>query len=155
GEDLLERRATQAALAGSREAELPLGAAADELAFLELRHERLEVDRRVDHPLALQALHPLEGLLDVAAGRQQQLLEEAHEVHPLQELLQELGVEVGVAVPHRVKAPKGRWCTVCTLRARPSLFVGCTPRTIRLPRSPRARDGARGAASGAGTSPSP
>src|SRR4029079_1238949 len=59
-----------------------------------------ETDPGVEPPLPLQPPHPLHRLLHVAAAGEQQLLEEAHEVHALQQLLQERGLEVGVLVAH-------------------------------------------------------
>ena len=80
----------------------PVVVAFEQALLLELGEERLEVDRLVDVALLLQVAHPLHGLFGVARGGEQQLVEEAHEVDPRQHLAQQVGVEMEVAVAHRL-----------------------------------------------------
>jgi hypothetical protein len=51
-------------------------------------------------PLGLQVAHPVHRLLDVAAGRQHELVEQAHEVEAGEDRLDQRGVEVQVLMTH-------------------------------------------------------
>ncbi len=107
-EDLLERGAADPPLARGRERELP-AAVLDDLALLELLAELLEIDARIDHAALLEVLHPAERLLDVAARLEDELEEELDQLLVSQELAEQVGGEVLVAVAHhlpRASAPR-------------------------------------------------
>src|SRR5664279_5603563 len=100
GEDLFERVAADAALAGAEEHEVPLAVAADDALLLERGAERLEVDVLADDPAALQLLHPLHRLLDVAAETRDEVEEELQQLFVRQERLEEIERQLAVPVIH-------------------------------------------------------
>ncbi len=99
-EDRLEGALADLALAGAGEHQRPLPVALEEPLALEPGEERLEVDRRVEVALLLQVAHPALGLLRVAAGREDELVPDPHQVDPRQDQADQLGIEVLVAVAH-------------------------------------------------------
>ena len=82
----------------------PSRIALDQVLLLERGEEARQVDRLVDVALLLQVAHPFHRLLDVAARGQDELVEGAQQVEPGEELAQQLGVEVEVAVAHGTAA---------------------------------------------------
>ena len=69
---------------------------------LQAGEEGFQVHLVGDVPLALEVAHPVHGLLDVAPGGQHELVEETQEIHPGEERLDELGVQIEVLVPQLI-----------------------------------------------------
>ncbi len=86
-EDLLEGAAADLALAAGGELEPPLAVAGHHVLVLQAGEERFEIDLLGQVPLLLEIAHPVHRLLDVAAGRQHELVEQAQEVEAGEERL--------------------------------------------------------------------
>ena len=78
----------------------PLAVAPHYALLLELCEERLQIHRVVDVAPCLQIPHPLSRLLGVPRRGDQQLVEEPEEVQACKETLDQLRIEVEIAVPH-------------------------------------------------------
>jgi hypothetical protein len=100
GEDRLEGALADLTLAGAREDERSFAVALEQALALERVEERFEVERRIEVPLLLQVPHPVLGLFWIAAGRQQELIPDPHQVDAGEDLADQLGIEVLVAVSH-------------------------------------------------------
>ena len=92
-EDFLEGAAADTPLASCRELHAPFAIPVDELLVFQAREEGLQVDCVRRCALALEVAHPVMASSTSPRG-QHELVEEAQEVHPGEERLDELGIEV-------------------------------------------------------------
>jgi len=100
-EDLVQRVLTNALLALGRDLE-PLGSALDLAGLLEQLLEVGDPEALVEEPVLLaEVLHPAQGFLDVAAGLEQEVPVDVHQ------LLDELDVFGPRALPFRVVEAHG------------------------------------------------
>ena len=93
-ENLVECIAADLALAAGRQHEIAVRILADHILFRQPREERGQVDVLVDESALLQRAHPAHRLFDVAAGLQQQMIEETAQPHLSQHLPDQIGIEV-------------------------------------------------------------
>src|SRR6202011_4215443 len=80
--------------------------AAHQVLFLERGEELVEVELLRQVALALQVAHPVHRLLDIAAGGQDQLVEQPQQVEAGEDPADQLRVEVEVLVAHQGRGPR-------------------------------------------------
>jgi hypothetical protein len=90
------------ALAAGRELEAALAVPRHQVLVFQGGEEGVQVQILGEMALLLEVAHPLHGLVDVAAGGQDELVEQPEQVEPGEDLLNQLGVQIDVLMPHDV-----------------------------------------------------
>jgi len=98
--DLVQCVASDLTLAAGGEDDVAVRVLPDDVFFDEPGEERFQVDVRIDVAALLERAHPAHGFLDIAAGLQQQMIEQTPQPHLGEELPDQIGIKVGVPVSH-------------------------------------------------------